>query len=129
MELEGPWERHMADDELRGIPDQPPTGAEWAEASVGVTFAVTVLVVEHDALGTGVEEIQVSWKWWAKEFGHFIGNGKSLKLNDWQGHWHPREKNYNFRKTNMAWIHIELGMIGRYASFHWKSEVEEKSWR
>lgn len=47
-----------------------------------VTSAVTVIVVEHDALGTGVEEIQVSWNWWAKEFGHFIGNGKSLKLND-----------------------------------------------
>lgn len=86
-EMGGAWswrvhERHMAEDELRGIPDQPPTGAEGAEASVGVRFAVTVIAVEHDALGTGVEEIQVSWNWWAKEFGHFIGNGKSLKLND-----------------------------------------------
>lgn len=33
---------------------------------MGVTFAVTVLAVEHDALGTGVEEIQVSWNWWAR---------------------------------------------------------------
>ena len=50
----------LADNELRGIADQPPTGAGGAEALVGATFAGTVTAVEHNALGTGVEEdIQV----------------------------------------------------------------------
>ena len=33
---------------------------------MGATFDVTVIAVEHNALGTGVEEeIQDFWNWWA----------------------------------------------------------------
>lgn len=68
----------------------------------------TVIWVEHDTLGTCVGKIwkiqlvQIFLNWWAKEFGHFISNRKSLNLNDWLGQPHPRDKNYNRRKENLA---------------------------